>query len=99
MKQILFATGNKAKGNRFSRGLLKNGIEVITLTDINVDIDVDENGNNAIENALIKARAYNKENGKNGNGIDYLKVCIRNFDHILRTGSLHDQHAVFIIFF
>ena len=63
MKQILFATSNKAKVDRFKEFLFKNGIEVITLADINVDIDVDENGDNAIENALIKARAYYKETG------------------------------------
>ena len=60
MKQILFATGNPSKAKRFSDGLLKRGIEVITLKDIDIDIEVNEDGNNAIENALIKARAYSK---------------------------------------
>lgn len=63
MKQILFATSNKAKVDRFKKDLLKNGIEVITLNDISVNVDVEENGNSAIENALIKARAYHKETG------------------------------------
>ena len=63
MKQILFATSNKAKVDRFKKDLLKNGIEVITLNDISVKVDVEENGNSAIENALIKARAYHKETG------------------------------------
>ena len=58
--KILFATGNATKAKRFSIGLQKNGIEVISLKDIDLDIDVDENGKNAIENALIKARAYAK---------------------------------------
>ncbi len=58
MKKILFATGNPTKVKRFSSGLLKKGIEVITLKDINIDIDIEENGKDAIENALIKARAY-----------------------------------------
>lgn len=61
MKQILFATGNETKAQRFSKGLLEKGIEVKSLLDINVDIDVEENGKNAIENAIIKARAYEKE--------------------------------------
>lgn len=61
MKQILFATGNETKAKRFSKGLLEKGIEVKSLLDIHVDIDVEENGNNAIENAIIKARAYEKE--------------------------------------
>lgn len=58
MKKILFATGNAAKLKRFSDGLLKNKIELVSLKDINVELDVEENGKNAIENALIKARAY-----------------------------------------
>ena len=60
MKKILFATGNETKTKRFSKGLQEKGIEVITLKDINTDIEVEENGKNAIENALIKARAYSK---------------------------------------
>lgn len=58
MKKILFATGNAAKLKRFSDGLLKNDIELVSLKDVNVELDVEENGKNAIENALIKARAY-----------------------------------------
>ena len=58
MKRVLFATGNESKAKRFSKGLQEKGIEVITLKDINKDIEVEENGKNAIENALIKARAY-----------------------------------------
>ena len=60
MKQILFATGNPSKAKRFSKGLLEKGIEVVTLKDMNIEIDVEENGKSAIENALIKARAYSK---------------------------------------
>ena len=35
MKKILFATGNKSKAKRFSKGLLKNGIEVVGLQNLN----------------------------------------------------------------
>ena len=58
MKQVLFVTGNPTKAKRFSKGLYEKGIEVITLKDINKEIKIEENGKNAIENALIKARAY-----------------------------------------
>ena len=61
LKQVLFATSNPAKLKRFSNGLLKRGIELLSLKDIDVEIDVEENGKDAIENALIKARAYYKE--------------------------------------
>ena len=60
MKKVLFATGNPSKAKRFSRGLNEKGIEVITLKDINSEIKVEENGKNAIENAILKARAYAK---------------------------------------
>ena len=60
MKQILFATGNPSKVKRFSKGLEEKGIEVITLKDIDIEIDVDESGKNAIENAILKARVYSK---------------------------------------
>lgn len=59
--KLLFATTNKAKSQRFTKGLEKENVEIITLSDLNIDIDVEENGKNAIENALIKARAYAKE--------------------------------------
>ena len=60
MKKILFATGNPTKAKRFSKGLKEKGIEVITLKDIDTEVEVEENGKDAIENALIKARAYSK---------------------------------------
>lgn len=61
MKEILFATGNKSKAKRFTKGLLANDIKVLTLEDVNINIEVEENGTTAIENALIKARDYAKE--------------------------------------
>lgn len=58
MKKILFATGNMAKVNRFLEGLLAKDIQILTLKDIDVNLNIEENGKDAIENALIKARAY-----------------------------------------
>ena len=60
MKKILFATGNPSKAVRFTKGLKEKGIEIITLKDINTEIEVNEDGKNAIENALIKAKAYSE---------------------------------------
>ena len=60
MKKILFATGNETNAKRLSKGLQEKGIEVITLKDINTKIEVEENGKDAIENAVIKAKAYLK---------------------------------------
>lgn len=61
MKELLFATGNKSKAKRFTKGLLEHDIKVLTLEDVPINIEVEENGTTAIENALIKARAYAKE--------------------------------------
>ena len=61
MKQILFATGNQSKAKRFSKGLLDKGIEVLSLNDLGISLNIEEKGKDAIENALIKARACYKE--------------------------------------
>lgn len=61
MKEILFATSNQSKVNRFYDKLLDNNIKLLSLKDLDIDFDVEENGNTAIENALIKARAYYNE--------------------------------------
>lgn len=61
MREILFVTGNKSKAKRFTKGLLEHDIKVLTLEDININVEVEENGSTAVENALIKARAYAKE--------------------------------------
>ena len=58
MKELLFATGNASKFARFSEKLLKKGILLKSLKDININIDVEENGKTAIENAIIKAKVY-----------------------------------------
>lgn len=70
MKKIVFATGNPTKGKRFSKGLLKYDIEVLTLKDLDVSIDVNENGKNVIENALLKARECYKKTKMSSIGMD-----------------------------
>lgn len=57
MKKILFATNNQTKAKRFTKNLLKHDIEIVSLLDMNIKLDVEENGKDAIENALIKAKA------------------------------------------
>lgn len=55
--ELLFATTNESKLKRFNK-LEEQGIKLLSLKDLNVDINIDENGKNAIENAVIKAMAY-----------------------------------------
>ena len=70
MKQIIFATTNESKSKRFSKGLKELGIEVLSLKDIDIKLDVEEDGNTAIENALIKARECYKKTKKPSMGMD-----------------------------
>lgn len=70
MKKLVFATGNESKAKRFSVGLLKNDIEIITLKDLGLKLDVEENGKDAIENALIKAKACFEKTGLPSMGMD-----------------------------
>jgi len=70
MKEILFATGNVSKGRRFEKGLLKYDIRTLTLKDINMKLDVEENGTTAIENARIKARELFRLTNKPTMGMD-----------------------------
>ncbi len=58
MKEILFATGNASKVARFNEKLLEKGIVLKSLKDLGINLDVEENGKTAIENATIKAKAY-----------------------------------------
>jgi len=63
MKKAVFATTNPSKIKRFYKKLKENDIELISLKDLNIDLDIEENGKDAIENASIKAReCYKKTN-------------------------------------
>lgn len=57
MKELLFATGNVAKVDRFYHKLFENGIKLKSLKDIDADIAIEENGKTALENAIMKATA------------------------------------------
>ena len=70
MKQIIFATTNESKAKRFSKGLKELGIEVLSLKDIDIKLDVEEDGNTAIENALIKARECYRKTKMPSMGMD-----------------------------
>ena len=70
MKQIIFATTNESKSKRFSKGLKELGIEVLSLKDIDVKLEVEEDGTTAIENALIKARGCFKKTNMPCMGMD-----------------------------
>lgn len=68
--KLLFATKNPAKVKRYVSKLQKQGIEVLTLNDIDIKLEVEETGKNAIENAELKAKAYYNATGITSIGID-----------------------------
>lgn len=56
--EVLFATSNPAKVKVYADKLEQNGIELKTLLDLKIPDNVEENGKNSIENAIIKAKGY-----------------------------------------
>ncbi len=56
--KILYATGNNSKLYNMRRRLERTGIEVISPRDLNLSIDVVEDGKTTLENAIKKAQAY-----------------------------------------
>ena len=68
--KVLFATTNPAKIKKYADELQKRNIEVITIKDLGINLDVDENGKNALENAYIKAKAYYDATGIISIGMD-----------------------------
>lgn len=59
--KVLFATNNPSKFKLYKSLLKDTDYEVKSLNDINVSTNVEETGHTPEENALIKARYYNKE--------------------------------------
>lgn len=57
LDKIIFATGNKGKIKEIQMILADLEVEVITMKDAGIVIDIEENGKTYEENALIKARA------------------------------------------
>ena len=68
--KVLFATTNPAKVKRYVKKLEDKGIEVLTLKDLQLNLNVQENGKNAIENAYLKAKAYYEATGIISIGLD-----------------------------
>ncbi|WP_099469969.1 XTP/dITP diphosphatase [Konateibacter massiliensis] len=61
MKQkIIFATGNEGKMKEVREILADLGMEVLSLKEAGIDIDIEENGATFEENALIKANEIKK---------------------------------------
>lgn len=61
MMKLLYGTSNPAK-LKYMKEMLKGlDVEIVGLNEINIEAkDIDESGNNPLENARIKALAYHK---------------------------------------
>jgi len=63
MKKILFGTSNISKLNRIRAVVKGIPVEILGINDLNIDIDIEEDGTSIQENAIKKAKAYfNKSN-------------------------------------
>ena len=56
--RILFATTNKAKIKKYADVLKDEGFDILTLEDLDIDLDVEESGKFPLENAILKAKTY-----------------------------------------
>lgn len=68
--KVLFATKNPAKIKRYADKLKEKDVEVLTIKDLGITLNPEENGKNAVENAYIKAKAYYDETKIKTIGID-----------------------------
>lgn len=57
MKQIIFATGNKDKMREIREILAAEDVEILSMREAGISVDIVEDGATFEENALIKARA------------------------------------------
>ena len=56
-KRIVFATGNAGKVKEIQMIMADMGMEVVSMKEAGITIDIEENGKTYEENAMIKARA------------------------------------------
>ena len=57
MKKIIFATGNKDKMREICEIMADTDVEVLSMKEAGIHVDIDENGSTFDENAVIKANA------------------------------------------
>lgn len=78
MKKIVFATGNKDKMREIREIMAGCEVEIVSMKEEGIQVDIEENGTTFEENALIKAHAVAKETDAivladdSGLEIDYL---------------------------
>ena len=68
--KVLFPTTNPAKVKKYAEKLQEKNIEVLTIKDLGINLNPEETGKNAIENAYLKAKAYYEATGIIAIGLD-----------------------------
>ncbi len=63
MKKLLIATNNKGKVKELQELLKDLDVELVTPADINLDLEVEEDGDTYAENAIKKASAFARASG------------------------------------
>lgn len=58
MKKLFYATKNKYKIQNMKDRLKETDIELITPYDIDLNLEIEENGENVTQNAILKAKPY-----------------------------------------
>ena len=61
--KVLIATTNAGKVEIYRKAFEDIGAEVVSLKDLNITADVEENGSSSVENAVIKAKFYHDLTG------------------------------------
>ena len=83
MTKIILASNNQNKVAEVKEILKDKNVEIVSLKEAGIDVDVEENGTTFEENALIKARAVCKMTGSvtmaddSGLEVDYLDSNFR----------------------
>lgn len=78
MKRLIFATGNEGKMQEIRMILANPDYDIVSLKDIGLDIEIEENGSTFEENAIIKAKKIMELTGEmvmaddSGLEVDYL---------------------------
>lgn len=77
-RKLIFATTNEGKMKEIRMILADLGMEILSLKDLNLNVDIEENGKTFEENAIIKAKAICEITGEmvladdSGLEVDYM---------------------------
>ena len=86
--KVLIATKNQGKIAIYANVLKELGLDFCSLKDLDVDIEVEENGKDESENAYLKAKAYHEATG--------LPVISNDSGLIIEKFKPEDQPGVFV---